>query len=93
MTEITPRGLARKIRKLPTRPPITASYERALVARGIWNADGVWYTSQQEHWLGWLSEYGGPSLTAVARVRSGSFATSWAECTVHQCPLSIQYRP
>lgn len=30
------------------------------MARGIWSANGVWYTSQKEHWLGWLSEYDGP---------------------------------
>ena len=22
--------------------------------------DGVWYRSQKEHWLGWLSQYHGP---------------------------------
>jgi hypothetical protein len=32
----------------------------ALIARGVWTDEGVWYTSQKEHWRGWLSEYGGP---------------------------------
>jgi hypothetical protein len=57
---MTPRSLFRKIRLLRVSAPITASYERALMARGIWNNHGVWYTAQKEHWLGWLSEYDGP---------------------------------
>ena len=57
---MTPRLLLRKIKTLPVKAPITASYGRALIARGVWDDEGVWYTSQKEHWLGWLSEYDGP---------------------------------
>jgi hypothetical protein len=57
---MTPRSLSRKIRRLRVGAPITESYARALVARGVWSNEGVWYTSQKEHWLGWLSEYDGP---------------------------------
>jgi hypothetical protein len=57
---MTPRLMLRKIKKLRVKAPITASYGRALVARGVWDDEGVWYTSQKEHWLGWLSEYDGP---------------------------------
>ena len=57
---MTPKSLHRKISKLRVKAPITASYGRALVARGVWDDKGVWYTSQKEHWLGWLSEYDGP---------------------------------
>jgi hypothetical protein len=60
MTEMTPKELASKIKKLKAKPLAAAQYERELVARGIWSANGVWYTSQKEHWLGWLSEYDGP---------------------------------
>jgi hypothetical protein len=57
---MTPKLLSRKIKKLKAKPPITTGYERALAFRGVWNNGGVWYTSQKEHWLGWLSEYDGP---------------------------------
>lgn len=57
---MTPKGLARKIARLQARPPITVSYERALAATRVWSPERVWYTSQKEHWLGWLSEYDGP---------------------------------
>jgi hypothetical protein len=60
MTEMTPKELASKIKKLKAKPLGATQYERELVARGIWSANGVWYTSQKEHWLGWLSEYDGP---------------------------------
>lgn len=60
MIAMTPRSLLRKIEKLRVKAPITASYGRALIARGVWTDEGVWYASQKEHWLGWLSEYDGP---------------------------------
>ena len=60
MTEMTPKGLAQKIAKFRATRPITAGYERTLVIPGIWRSEGVWYKSQKEHWLGWLSEYDGP---------------------------------
>src|SRR5205807_7122038 len=59
-----PDELARHIQKLPERPPLTTAFEEAWTAR--WASDPgekdrpVWYTSQKEHWLGWLSEYDGP---------------------------------
>jgi len=45
MTEMTPRELASKIKKLKAKPLAAARYERKLVAREIWSANGVWYTS------------------------------------------------
>ena len=60
MTEMTPKELASKIKKLKAKPLGATRYEREVVARGIWSANGIWYTSQKEHWLGWLSEYDGP---------------------------------
>lgn len=49
-----------RIRELRTRARITTEFEHVIARRGNWSRDGVWYTSQKEHWLGWLSEYGGP---------------------------------
>jgi len=76
MTEMTPRELASKIKKLKAKPLGATQYERELVARGIWSANGVWYTSQKEHWLGWLSEYNGPGAydRKIWRGRSAKFA-------------------
>ncbi|MFT3730799.1 MAG: hypothetical protein QM780_05130 [Hyphomicrobium sp.] len=51
---MTPQQLIRKIKALPERAPHTEALERWL-RRGP-----VWYSSQKEHWLGWLSHYGGP---------------------------------
>lgn len=51
---MTPQQLIRKIRVLQERAPHTEALERRL-RRGP-----VWYSSQKEHWLGWLSHYGGP---------------------------------
>jgi hypothetical protein len=82
MTAMTPRLLARKIRKLRVTAPITASYGHALVVGGIWNDEGVWYTSQKEHWLGWLSEYDGPGAYGRKRWmgRSAEFVYNHINC-------------
>jgi hypothetical protein len=61
---MSPDELAQHIKKLPASPPLTMAFEDAWAAR--WASDAgdegrpVWYTSQKEHWLGWLSEYEGP---------------------------------
>lgn len=57
---MTPHRLAAKIRKLREQAPITTRFERILAGRGTWNSGRAWYTSQKEHWLGWLAEYHGP---------------------------------
>jgi len=57
---MTPNSLRRKISKLRIAAPVTESYGQALIARGIWSSEDVWYTSQKEHWMRWLSEYNGP---------------------------------
>jgi len=56
---MTPHQLAAKIRYLREAVPITDEFERILTRRGTWNRSYVWYTSQKQHWLGWLSEYHG----------------------------------
>jgi hypothetical protein len=57
---MTPLGLARKLSKFPECTPITHSFENALSARGNWNPERERkkYSSQKQHWKGWLSEYG-----------------------------------
>jgi hypothetical protein len=82
MTEITPKQLARKIAKLSVKRPITAGYERTLAIRGVWSPEGVWYTSQKEHWLGWLSEYDGPGAydRKTRRGRSAQFVYNHINC-------------
>jgi len=82
MTEMTPKGLARKITKLRATRPITAGYERTLVIRGVWKSEGVWYKSQKEHWLGWLSEYDGPGAydRKTRRGRSAQFVYNHINC-------------
>jgi hypothetical protein len=59
---ITPKQLAAKIRKLRARPPITTEFESVLERRGTWSSNRAWYTSQKEHWIGWLSGYHGPGF-------------------------------
>jgi hypothetical protein len=80
--KMTPKGFARKIGKLRGTAPITASYERALIARGIWDNHGVWYTSQKEHWIGWLSQYDGPGAynRKTWKGRSAEFAYNHVRC-------------
>ena len=46
MEEVTIKQFVRAIRGLPSDTPQVHP--------------GRWYTTQKEHWLGWLMEYGGP---------------------------------
>ena len=57
---MTPKALRSKISTLKVAAPLTESYSRVLIEREIWTDAGVWYSSQKEHWLGWLAEYDGP---------------------------------
>jgi hypothetical protein len=60
MVAMTPKSLRTKISKLKIAAPVAESYGKALIAREIWSDKDVWYSSQKEHWMGWLSEYDGP---------------------------------
>jgi hypothetical protein len=57
---MTATQLSARIRKLRSEDLIAAEFEHVIARRGTWRRDGVWYTTQKEHWIGWLSEYGGP---------------------------------
>jgi len=59
---MTPRALRRWLFKLPATPPITTAFEGALEDVSTWNRKNVWYSSQKEHWLGWLGGYEGPGF-------------------------------
>src|SRR5258708_168047 len=79
---MTPNSLKRKISKLRITAPVTASYGQALIARGIWSGKEVWYSSQKEHWMGWLSEYRGPEYYGGKnwRGRTGEFVYNHINC-------------
>ena len=57
--KIIPKVLRKKIAKLPVSVPITEKYEARIRKRRT-GPTNVWYSSQNEHWLGWLENYDGP---------------------------------
>src|SRR5438105_14184772 len=78
---MTPLELATKIRKLRAQVPLTAEFEGLLIRRHIWDGTRVWYTSQKEHWLGWLGEYRGPGYYGRKNFqRSAEFAYNHIVC-------------
>ena len=78
---MTPRGLRRKLQFPKDRPPITTAFEQALTKQGIWSSEKVWYKSQKEHWLGWLSEYDGPGFYGRKTAsRSAEYAYNHIVC-------------
>jgi hypothetical protein len=78
---MTPKQLAARIRKLRKRFPIADSFESALRERGSWGRKPVWYVSQKQHWLGWLSEYDGPGYYGrKKRGQSAEFAYNHIMC-------------
>lgn len=56
---MTPGELAQYIAALPVSQCHTEELEAALEARRR-SKSAPWYSSQKEHWLGWLGEYDGP---------------------------------
>lgn len=79
---MTPHQLAAKIHKLRARVPITSGFESVLTRRGIWSRSRAWYTSQKEHWLGWLSEYDRPGYYGRRNShRSAEFAYNHINCS------------
>lgn len=46
------------LRRLNVQVPLTEGYEEILRKKGQ-HPVKTWYTSQGEHWQGWLSEYNG----------------------------------
>jgi hypothetical protein len=58
---MTPQQLRARILKLKESHPLAAHFEDAIRQRKTRKKD-VWYSSQKEHWLGWLKEYDGPGF-------------------------------
>jgi hypothetical protein len=61
----TPAQLRSMIAKLSASHPFTDEFsdrwkDRPYCAGAAREATGVWYTTQHEHWLGWLEGYEGP---------------------------------
>lgn len=54
---MTPRALLKRIRRLDSGGPVTASVTKALQAG---KPSTTWYKTQKEHWGGWLRGYDGP---------------------------------
>jgi hypothetical protein len=78
---MTPKQLAEKIKKFRPHPPITDLFEGALRKRGRWGTKPVWYVSQKQHWLGWLSEYDSPGYYGRKnRGQSAEFAYNHIMC-------------
>jgi len=79
---MTPRGLRRKLSKLPATPPITTAFESAMEKVSTWNRQKVWYSSQKEHWLGWLGAYKGPGFyNRKVWERTAEFAYNHIVCS------------
>lgn len=55
---MTPQQLRRRIKRLDPMKPMHKELEQAL-REGV-GFNKAWYSSQKEHWLGWLAEYNGP---------------------------------
>jgi hypothetical protein len=56
---MTPKDLARCIRKLKPHLPISDRFDTEMPG-GSAEQKRAWYSSQRQHWLGWLDEYDGP---------------------------------
>ena len=56
---VTPQDLRRHIHKLELATPLAVAFERDL-AKTFPTLKNPWWSSQKEHWLGWLDEYNGP---------------------------------
>jgi hypothetical protein len=56
---MTPKELARIIRKLGPHLPISDRFDTEMPG-GSAERKRAWYSSQRQHWLGWLDEYDGP---------------------------------
>ena len=80
---MTPGALAKKIKMLRLEAPITTVFERALIKRGVWIREGAWYSTQKQHWLGWLAEYNGPGAynRKTWRGRSAEFVYNHVVCS------------
>lgn len=57
--DMSPRELRRLIARLSANQPLSSAFERELCDKTL-RKTRPWYSTQKEHWLGWLDEYEGP---------------------------------
>lgn len=77
---MTPEALRRHIQKLHEAQPIAESLERSL-NRLQPSVRPTWYSSQKEHWLGWLGDYDGPGFYGRRNWdRSAAFVYNHVNC-------------
>lgn len=76
---MTPRQLRRHIKRLDPATPRHIELEIAL-AEGV--GFGAWYSSQKEHWLGWLAEYDGPGAYGrqTGKFRNARYVYNHIQC-------------
>jgi hypothetical protein len=75
---MTPNELRDHIKHLSPRGPVTRSLERSIRGGGM---SIVWYATQKEHILGWLSEYDGPGYYGRSSWnRSAEFIYNHFQC-------------
>ena len=78
-TIATPRQLRKAISRLSPRSPFTDEFSTKWRAKRIRGGQqertSVWYTTQHQHWLGWLKQYDGPGAYGrTGRDYSAEFA-------------------
>jgi hypothetical protein len=72
--------LRKLIERLPVASPLTNKFEAARAERGPARRD-VWYSSQKQHWLGWLGGYDGPGVYARKKWdRSAAYVYNHVVC-------------
>lgn len=80
---MTPRELRRHIKRLNPDTPKHKALEHEL-GEGV-GYRNAWYSSQKEHWLGWLAEYSGPGAYGRQKARSAMLNSLSITFNVRRC--------
>lgn len=75
---MTSKQLATKIQKLSPQ---------SVIALSLQSSKKVWYKTQKEHWLGWISEYDGPG--AYGRTKWGDKDACYVYNHVQCAPMLL----
>jgi len=77
---MNPATLREYIKTLPADTPLHRELEHRL-GEGV-GYRNAWYSSQKEHWLGWLGEYNGPGAYGrlTAKRRDAQYAYNHGQC-------------
>ena len=84
---MTSQQLAKTIRKLSPDGETTKSLGRSLSIK--YGSNPVWYKTQKEHWLGWLSEYESPG--AYGRAKWGGRDASYIYNHIQCAPMLLWF--